>query len=155
MDKRELKFWQCVDFGIGDDCWLWTGTKTDAGYGTVVFKGERTTAHRIAYKLTKGEIPNGLVLMHKCDNRPCCNPAHLKPGTQKQNLADMHAKGRQGDCRNFGGKNGNTRITFEKCEEMRRLHNEQNITQTALAKMFGLGQSHVSRIIRHENRSVL
>jgi len=155
MDKREKRFWDCVAFGIGNACWLWTKTKNDNGYGVTNFKGHRTTSHRISYILTKGKPPEGMVVMHSCDNRLCCNPAHLSVGTQKENIQEMHKKGRAGDTRNFGHKNGTTKYTDAQCQEMRRLHKEEKMTQTAISKKFGLAQSHVSRIIRGENRKVI
>lgn len=155
MEKRELQFWNCIKKLGDNDCWEWQKTKTKHGYGTVNYKGERTTAHRIAYKLTKNDIPKGLIVMHSCDNPACCNPSHLSVGTQKENISDMIKKGRCGDCRNFGDKNGRQKVSLLQCEEIRRLYAETSISQQALAKKYGLGQTQISRIIRHENRKLL
>jgi hypothetical protein len=94
------RFWSKVE--KTDGCWLWTAsTFTQRGYGQFAVDGKaRTTAHRIAWELTHGPIPktvNGKpsVLMHSCDNRLCCNPAHLRVATQAENLKDMADKGRQ------------------------------------------------------------
>ena len=81
-------------------CWNWTGAKDRVGYGRVkVSLGSRdqfrfTSAHRYSYELNVGEIPHGMNVLHRCDNRSCCNPEHLFVGTQQENMLDMHAKGR-------------------------------------------------------------
>jgi hypothetical protein len=77
-------------------CWPWQGPVTVWGYGSATRNRRGHNAHRLAYIAVNGEIPREVVVMHKCDNRLCCNPAHLEAGTQKQNIADMDAKGRRG-----------------------------------------------------------
>lgn len=85
-------FWSRVD--RSGDCWLWTASKTARGYGKLRVDGKQAYAHRVAYELTNGAIPDGLVICHHCDNPPCCNPAHLFMGTQGDNMRDRDAKGR-------------------------------------------------------------
>lgn len=77
-------------------CWEWQGAKTAFGYGRLKLKGEAWMAHRLMYTLTKGDIPEGMVVMHSCDNPCCINPEHLSVGTQKDNMEDCKAKGRLG-----------------------------------------------------------
>lgn len=66
-------------------CWLWTGSLTNQGYGSMQVDGVGTTAHRAAYQALVGPVPEGLVLDHLCRNRRCCNPAHLEPVRQREN----------------------------------------------------------------------
>ena len=88
------------------DCWVFTGTKSH-GYG-LIWVGRTGThgtaeyyrqhglkpAHRAAYELWVGPIPEGMVICHRCDNPPCCNPDHLFPGTYVENMQDCSRKGR-------------------------------------------------------------
>lgn len=91
----EQRFWDKVDRRGPQDCWEWTAAKDARGYGRVGSKRPRTElAHRVAYRLTKGEIPSGMLVCHSCDNPPCCNPEHLFVGTDADNNKDMHTKGR-------------------------------------------------------------
>ena len=83
-----------------DDCWNWIGCLNAGGYGyTSICKGKKKVrnivAHRRAYELFVGPIPDDFLVLHKCDNPPCVNPNHLFIGTQKDNVADMFRKGRQ------------------------------------------------------------
>lgn len=73
-----------------DSCWVWTGPKYPRGYGCC----GRGYAHRVAYERAVGTIPEGQFVCHRCDNRLCCNPAHLFLGTARDNTQDMIAKGR-------------------------------------------------------------
>lgn len=88
------KFWSQVD--TSGACWLWRGSIDEFGYGRFYVVKNEWSTHRFAWRITRGEIATGLVVMHACDNPPCVNPAHLSLGTQADNLRDMDAKGRRG-----------------------------------------------------------
>lgn len=79
------RFWSHVDKGRG--CWTWTGARSTGGYGRVHWNGRGLQAHRVAYELLVGPIPDGLQLDHLCRNRACVRPGHLEPVTLPENLA--------------------------------------------------------------------
>lgn len=91
----EERFWERVDRSGGPGaCHPWTRAKTPRGYGAVTWHNRSQRAHRMAWIITYGPIPAGLNVLHRCDNPPCCNSAHLFLGTAADNNADMRAKGR-------------------------------------------------------------
>lgn len=84
-------FWRKVDIGEPNDCWEWTGHRDRQGYGRAM---KSFLAHRGSFELAHGPIPEGLCVLHRCDNPPCVNPAHLLLGTKRDNAQDAIAKGR-------------------------------------------------------------
>lgn len=87
------RFWSQVT--RTDGCWIWTGTGIEAnGYARIKVNGERILVHRMSWVMAFGSVPSGLVVCHRCDVPLCVNPDHLFVGTQKDNIADMMAKGR-------------------------------------------------------------
>jgi hypothetical protein len=87
------RFWQWVDTSSGD-CWTWTGGSTTGGYGKFWLNGRTISAHRVSYVMHFGTIPDGLLVLHSCDNPPCVRPDHLSLGTYRDNARDSMAKGR-------------------------------------------------------------
>lgn len=90
------RFWRYV--AKGDDCWPWTGKVTHRApvpRGHFSMRGRPYLASRVAWTIAHGPIPDGLFVLHRCDNGVCCNPAHLFLGTRSDNSLDMIAKGRQ------------------------------------------------------------
>ena len=90
------RFWAKV--GKGPDCWLWLGAPSGAGYGMIKHGGRPQYAHRVSYEVNVGPIPDGMQVDHKCRNRMCVNPKHLRvvtDGENKQNLV-AHADSRSG-----------------------------------------------------------
>lgn len=101
FDRMAANFLRHVDMSAGaKKCWPWTGCIQSKGYGVIGYRcadgvDRRFLAHRIAWMLSTGQtmLPE-VQVMHRCDNRPCCNPRHLFPGTQSDNMQDMLSKGR-------------------------------------------------------------
>lgn len=92
--KQDLatRFWAKVD--KSGDCWIWTASVMKNGYGCLRINQKTTRAHRVAYELSVGPIPEGALLRHTCDNRRCVKPEHLLPGTFKDNNQDALDRGR-------------------------------------------------------------
>ena len=127
-------------------CWLWTGAVQKRGhpYGKFRVREQNRTvrAHRMAYELTYGVVPNGLAVLHRCDNPRCVNPEHLFLGTQAENQADMKAKGRQARGERIAG----AKLTWEEVREIRAL-SASGQNSVVLGKRFGVASSIVRRII--------
>ncbi|MHA2136087.1 MAG: HNH endonuclease signature motif containing protein [Candidatus Thorarchaeota archaeon] len=137
MSSRRLKqFWEYVN--KTDNCWEWTGYILSSGYGQFKIACKNYRAHRIAYALSFGQ-PMGIV-MHTCDNRCCCNPKHLRDGTNAENSADMVAKGRV--FKPIGELHPNRKLTCHKANMIRM----STGTCIIVGKQFGVSASLVSMI---------
>jgi hypothetical protein len=91
----EERFWQRV--AVSDGCWEWTGTRDKDGYGEISRPGTnagKVRAHRLSWELHNGDVPEGLWVLHRCDNPPCVRPDHLFVGDYLANIRDMMEKGR-------------------------------------------------------------
>jgi len=113
-------FWARVERGPG--CWEWQGCKKappPKHYGNLVIAGRFWIAHRLAWTLTNGPIPDGLFVCHRCDNPPCCNPDHLWLGTNDENMADMKAKGRARTSDKRAWRNPAAKLTPEQVQVVR------------------------------------
>lgn len=93
-ERAASNFWNRIERGPDDACWVWRGALVSTGYGQTRWYGRQVPAHRVAYELVKGPIPDGHLIRHTCDNPPCCNPAHLLPGTPLDNARDRTERGR-------------------------------------------------------------
>lgn len=89
----DVRFWSHVD--KSDDCWIWTASRSADGYGRFRLNHKLIAANRMSWKIAHGEIPAGMLVLHRCDNPPCVNPEHLFLGTDKDNAQDSCAKGRR------------------------------------------------------------
>lgn len=121
-----------------NDCVVATGSTDRDGYAYVKRNGKRVRAHRFAWTLANGPIPDGLFVLHKCDNPPCINLDHLFLGTQQDNVADRVAKGRT-------GYRPVAKLTRDQVEALR--FSSRGETKS-LAREFGISQPYASRIRR-------
>lgn len=157
----EERFWEKVDRSGGPDaCWEWQAYRSKPGYGYFKVDGCVSHAHRIAWSLSNSSSPQGLCVCHRCDNPPCCNPAHLFLGTLADNNADMVAKGRNvvvtGDRhgsrlhperRPRGERHWKARFTDDTIAEIRRVYEATRVSQRKLARQYGISYSHMSAIL--------
>jgi HNH endonuclease len=151
-EEFDSRVWPRILKAGPDECWVWGGGFADTGYGTIS-SGRRPDGnytrlyvHREVYRHRIGPIPDGLFVMHKCDNRRCANPAHLTVGSQRQNLQDMVQKRRH----RFGERHHNTGLTDDDVREIRRLYAE-GWTMTAIAAKKHISRPGVSLIVRRIN----
>ena len=128
MDRDKL--WERVR-KCESGCWEWSGCKRN-GYGSLTYEGKTWVAHRLAYTLTYGPIPNRLLVCHKCDNPGCVRPEHLFLGTQLDNMTDMVAKGRHrsGKRKQQCGKTSHQK-TVAGCVKKVAVQVSRNIKQSA------------------------
>ncbi len=137
------EFWTKVE--RTESCWIWQGAMWRNGYGR--FKdGPMMYAHRASYIITHGGIPYGLQILHRCDNRACVNPDHLFLGTQRDNMRDMVAKGRQGDKARQGTANGRSKLSPEDVAEIRKKH-ASGVSISAIAREYGVSRPNIRFIV--------
>jgi hypothetical protein len=91
----ECRFWSKVEKLGPDECWNWIAGINKGGYGQLKYEGHTDRAHRIAWILAYGPIPDNFGVLHACDNPACVNPHHLFLGTQSDNIKDCVKKNRQ------------------------------------------------------------
>ena len=140
------QFWSLVDIGEPDDCWPWIGNVGRGGYGRFRIGASKVGAHRVALSLEgppQPLAPNDHALHGDCSDRLCCNPRHLRWGSNEENIADMLRLGRQAK----GVGSGRNRLT----EEVVRYVRDSNELGVALAKKFGVSTALISLV---RNRKV-
>lgn len=180
----EERFWSKVDRSqlSPGGCWEWRGARSKAGYGHFVLRfgtgkpRRQWYAHRLALVLSGIQIPSGAIAMHRCDNPPCVNPAHLLTGTHADNSRDMVTKNRQAS----GDRNGSrlhagsvprgdghysricpdklergedrwmAKLTEESVREIRRRYAAGGVSQYTLAREFGVSRPLIGMVIRRQ-----
>jgi hypothetical protein len=135
------RFWSRVD--KSDECWLWTGAVSHSGYGIIGVQSKHVSTHRFSYHIAYGDIPNGMVVCHSCDNKLCVNPDHLFAGTQKQNIEDAMRKMRHV----HGEKVGISKLTDKLVIAIRHEYRYCGFTQVQLAKKYNMSQSQISYVV--------
>lgn len=131
---------------IYNGCWLWVGTRNEYGYGTV-YRGRPMLTHRVSWEMHRGKIPDGLLVLHRCDTPPCCNPDHLFLGTHKDNAQDMIKKGRKAKP-TLGKKCDdapNRKLNSNQVKDIRLLISK-GISQRRIAIVHGVSQACISNI---------
>jgi hypothetical protein len=145
VSAASARFWAKVQKGTGEECWLFTGAKTTAGYGSLQVRRDdggwrRMLAHRLSYEMHCGAIPAHHEILHGCDVPACVNPAHLSLGTHADNMADMSRKGRAAR----GERQPRHKLTAGQVADIRRLCEVER--QCDIAARYGVSRSLVSRI---------
>jgi len=139
------RFWEKVE--KTDTCWLWTGSVTKSGgYGQLSIHNRPVRAHRFAYELIVGPIPEGLRVCHHCDVPRCVRPDHLFLGTAKDNTRDMMAKKRMRRFPRGDEHPTRTAARRERYETVVRLHGE-GMTNAQIARQVGLTDTAVGHMV--------
>lgn len=142
--KQLERFHNSYEIDPISDCWNWKLALNPDGYGRCYYDGVSVRAHRLSYQLHYGDFPRHMVVCHKCDNPRCVNPHHLFIGTPKDNMADKRQKGRAKGI-NKGELNGSAKLSKNEISEILTLL-DQGLKQHEVARLFGVTQSHVSRV---------
>lgn len=160
----EERFWSKVDKKSSDECWPWIASRNADGYGNFLLDGRPEKAHRVVFLLVHGRWPQPCCL-HSCpegDNPACCNPAHLREGTNSDNVSDREARGRGGQDKRRGDRNGRytkpersargerhgrARLNQGRVGYIRQKYAAGNTTLLWLAKLLGVGKSTVYGVV--------
>ena len=151
-----------MNFYNGTPCQEWGGTRLKKGYGRFFVNGKLQVSHRVAWLLAHGEIPDGLCVLHYCDNPSCCEEAHLFTGTHQDNMLDKEAKGRgnhpKGDkcgvrlhpeSRPRGDKHQNAKLTEADIPEVFRLRS-YGMSLMEIGVVFAVANTQIARVLRRE-----
>lgn len=128
--------------GPPDQCWEWQGSRDEHGYGYL----RSIRAHRLSFELHCGPIPDGMGVLHRCDNRACVNPAHLFLGTQEDNNLDMVSKGRHMHGERVPGH----KLSSKDVPTIRRLYAAGGSSYSSLSLLFGVSKSAIQDIVERK-----
>jgi hypothetical protein len=167
IEKAPLadRFWSKVD--TDGECWLWTGALNRCGYGEVRAFAKKQSAHRVAWEITNGSIPEAQHVLHRCDTPACVNPDHLFLGSHTDNMRDMSRKGRSGPTNHpermargdrngarlypermpRGEQNSSSKLTWKQVREIRARWAAGGVHKAALAREYGISHSNLNFII--------
>jgi hypothetical protein len=146
VNTHSGKFWN------GTECWEWTASQSRRGYGLIKVRGttgrtKTTYAHRHAYALAHGPIPDGLQVCHHCDNKLCVRDEHRFLGTPGDNSRDMVAKGRS----TKGERNPRAKLTAERVAAIRTMYATGQYSSRVVGLTFGVHATTVRNIVRRQN----
>lgn len=136
MSRRntEQDFWNRVEIKSDDECWNWLHRIGTDGYGRITFNSKEQSAHQLAYLFTYGRSENKLHVLHECHNKFCCNPKHLKLGTNMDNARDTDK----------------AKLTLEQVQNIKQ---NREIRGARLAELYKVSPSTISRIRQNRNWS--
>ena len=144
-------------------CWEWISSKNNSGYGNFSVNGVTNRAHRVSYFIFNKNIPQGMCVLHKCDNRSCVNPNHLFLGTHKDNMCDMDTKGRRGtaigekngthtcpETVHKGSENGQSKLTESLVIEIRSKYAKGEADTYKLADLYNVSQAAIWYAVKNK-----
>jgi hypothetical protein len=141
----EDRFWAKVDIRGPEECWNWMGAKLPDGYGQFKIGSGSERAHRVAWILTHGLIPEGKDILHSCNNTSCVNPNHLRPGTDTENVQQKMSEGRFVAVP--GELNGNHILTEQEVREIRARYIPFVVSLNQLAREYNVSKKQILNIV--------
>jgi len=165
--QRVKSFLSKIDTKSPEECWNWKAGKDKIGYGRFFLNGKQQYAHRVSYFLSKGPIPNGMVVMHQCNNPSCTNPSHLKVGLQLENIRYREKSGRGNQPKGInhylkknpslstrGSKHGMSKLNDDDVLMIRKLYSE-GLKSEEISKMTNVSARTIRRITSRKGWSHL
>lgn len=146
MKTIEQRFWDKVDRRSNKECWNWKASIFTNGYGQFRKGKHKIVAHKFSWELHRNLIPDGLCVLHTCDNRKCVNPNHLFLGTHQDNMDDKVKKNRQ--SRLNGIDNGKSKLTEQQIIEIRKKH--KILTYKQIAIKYDISLKQVYNILKYK-----
>lgn len=135
------RFWSRINIRGPDECWEWTAGLSN-GYGEITYHKKKFRCHRLSYAINIGPIPKGKLVLHKCDNKPCCNPNHLYVGSYGDNILDV--------IKRQSPKLGKpSMFNLTEVLTMKKLHTN-GMSPKVIAENYGVSRSYIYQIIRGE-----
>jgi len=139
-EPPEERFWKYIE-KCDDGCWRWRGSKINTGYGLIYINGKTVYTHRFSYGLhhpiTTPMSENDLLILHNCNNPACCNPAHLRLGTQQENMDDRTKQRRE----TRGEEHYNAKLTEKQVLEIRARYAAGGTSHQELADQYGVSET--------------
>lgn len=135
-------------------CWEFLGPRNAKGYGRLRFQGKKVLVHRKMYELFSGrEIPEYLITLHSCDNPPCINPDHLRPGTHRENTLEAELRGRSRHP--LGAENGKSVLNRVSALSMIEDFSTGSFTRRELSAKYGVSTSTVDNVLAQRHWSLV
>jgi len=126
-------------------CWNWNSARPDGRANVFFFGGKYVSAYRASYRIFVGDIPDGMQVLHKCDNPLCVNPEHLFIGNQADNMADMRKKGRRASF--AGSAHGMAKLDESLARQIISEYVPRKVTLKQLATKFGVSVATIHRVV--------
>lgn len=150
--QEKVRFWTKVERPTLFTCWQWQAGKDAKGYGRFNLRrlGHTFLSHRLAWGITRGPIPEGLWVCHKCDNASCCNPAHLFLGTPRDNNRDCLKKNRNRAGAPKGIRNGRAKLSEADVYAIRSEYRNGQGSHAMLGRKYGVTPTAIEYIVQRK-----